>query len=63
MRVWDLILLINDNSNVNLVNPDGVIFSQYDSKNNIDEEYEDLIVTGIRHTPEAIEIDCISEDE
>lgn len=61
MRVWDLLLLINDNSNVNLVNPDGVIFSQYDSKNNIDEEYEDLIVTGIRHTPTAIELDCISE--
>lgn len=62
MIVWDLIVLINDNSNIYLVNDNGDIFSQYDSKNNIEEEYEDLTVTGIRHTLKGIEIDCKCED-
>lgn len=56
LRLWDLMGLFNDNSPVNVLNTDGEVISRYDGKDNIDSEYEDLIITGIRHTPQAIEI-------
>lgn len=56
IRLWDVIGLLNDNSPVNVLNTAGEVISRYDGKNNIDEEYGALIITGIRHTPQAIEI-------
>lgn len=56
LRLWDLMGLFNDNSPVNVLNTDSEVISRYDGKDNIDSEYEDLIITGIRHTPQAIEI-------
>lgn len=56
IRLWDIIGLLNDNSPVNVLNTAGEVISRYDGKNNIDDEYSALIITGIRHTPQAIEI-------
>lgn len=56
IRIWDVIGLLNDNSPVNVLNTAGDVISRYDGKNNIADEYNDLIITGIRHTPQAIEL-------
>lgn len=60
LRIWDVIGLFALNSPVNVLNTAGEVISRYDSENNIDDEYMDLIIKEIRHTPQAIEVltDC-----
>lgn len=56
IRIFDIIGLFDENSTVIVLNTNGEEISRFDGKNNIDDEYNDLIITGIRHTPQAIEL-------